>query len=352
MTIYPKKIYEQVRELIVLDAQDKPPGSPLDTEIGYAKRFGVSRPTVRKAVEDLIAVGMIRRIAGKGLVLTAEDEVPNRGKLLIALPQSPGDGFYYRVMMGCVDQANRLGFDYKLLSVTDVAQRLELIRREKLNDYVAAITCCYNTELELEILSLLKAEGLPVLLMDNPVPELRLPCVGCNDYAGGYMMGQYLVKKGHRNILNITSNRPAMTIQHRDEGFFDALANNGVPKEEVTHLNYQDFEKTITAEDIHNGKITAICSHTSLMIVGIANWLYKNGLRIYDDISVIGYGDHPYLPEYGMPITAIEVPSKQMGIDAVNEVSQALLEHRPMRDVIAEVWLEKRHTVKDLNKLL
>lgn len=351
---YTKKIYEQVRELIVLDAQDKAPGSPLDTEIGYAKRFGVSRPTVRKAVEDLIAIGMVKRIAGKGLVLASEDDVPYRGKLLIALPQSMGDGFYYRVMMGCVDQANRLGFDYKLLSTGDLKERLEMIKREKLSEYVAAITCCYNQPEEHEILSHLQKEELPVILMDNPLPDSGLPCVTCDDFDGGYLMGQYLARKGHSRIVNLSNVRPALTIQRRDQGFFSALADAGIEYDASLHIastnSVRTFIERFTPQDIRDGKITAICSHSSLFIVAIGNWLYQNDLRVYDDISLIGYGDHPFLPDYGMPITTIEVPSTQMGISAVDEISQALLEKRPFQDVVHEVWLEKRHTVKTLAK--
>lgn len=337
----------------MLDAQDKAPGSPLDTEIGYAKRFGVSRPTVRKAVEDLIAIGMIKRIAGKGLVLTSEDDIPYRGKLLIALPQSLGDGFFYRVMMGCVDQANRLGFDYKLLSAWDLKQRLELVKREKLSDYTAAITCCYDLPEDRAILSHLQSEGVPIMLMDNPVPETNLPCITCDDFGGGYQMGQYLARKGHKRILNLSSNlRPALTIQRRDQGFFAALADAGIEYDASLHIvsknSVHTFIERFSPQDIRDGKITAICSHSSLFIVSISNWLYQNELRVYDDISLIGYGDHPFLPDYGMPITSIEVPSAQMGISAVDEISQALLEKRPFRDVVHEVWLEKRHTVKTI----
>lgn len=349
---YTKKIYEQVRELIEADARDKKPGEALDTEVGYARRFGVSRPTARKAVEDLIRIGLIRRVAGKGLVMATQDETPYRGKLLIALPHEMGDGFLFRVTMGCVEQANLLGFDYKILNTTASQQRYEQIAREKLSDYIAAITCGYETEEDYRAMACLQDAGLPILLIDNPAKEMGLPCITCDDYDGGYQMGAYLAKKGHRYIANVSSARPVLTIERREKGFLQALKDAGI-EYDTTMLTRSDdylsgFLQRFTVQDILSGRITAICSHTSLAIMAVSKWLFQNGLRIYEDVSIMGYGDYPYSPVYGVPFTAIDVPSAQMGKSAVDEISAALLEKRPLRSIDHEVWLEKRHTVKTL----
>lgn len=351
--MYTKRIYEQVRELIEADARDKKPGEPLDTEVGYAKRFGVSRPTARKAVEDLIRIGLIRRVAGKGLVMATQEETPYRGKLLIALPHEMGDGFLFRVSMGCVEQANLLGFDYKILSGTTGPQRNEQIAREKLTDYVAAITCCYESEEDYQFLNTLRSNGLPVMLIDNPAKRLDVPCITCDDYTGGYKMGEYLAKKGHTRIANISTPRPVLTIERREAGFYQALKDAGIEYDRSLVTRSMDyisaFLERFTPQDFLRGGVTAICSHTSLAIVAVSKWLFQNGLRIYDDVSIMGYGDYPYAPVFEVPFTSIDVPSAQMGKSAVDEISEAMLEKRPLRSVQHEVWLEKRHTVKTLS---
>jgi DNA-binding LacI/PurR family transcriptional regulator len=352
--MYTKRIYEQVRELIEADARDKKPGEPIDTEVGYARRFGVSRPTARKAVEDLIRIGMIKRVAGKGLVMAAQDEVPYRGKLLIALPYTMGDGFLFRVAMGCVEQANLLGFDYKILNASESKELSGQIRRERLKDYTAVITCCYEEEQEYEVLSYLKESRIPVMLIDNPAKNMDIPCITCDDYDGGYQMGAYLARKGHTGIANISSARPVLTIERRDQGFLQALRDAGIEYDTSmitkSSMNYlESFLKRFSMEDFASGRVTAICSHTSLAIVSVSQWLYQNGLQIYEDVSVIGYGDYPYIPMLQMPFTTIGVPSSEMGRSAVDEISAAMLEMRPLKSIQHEVWLEKRHTVKTLN---
>lgn len=350
--IYTKRIYEQVRELIEADARDKKPGEPLDTEVGYAKRFGVSRPTARKAVEDLIRIGLIRRVAGKGLVMATQEETPYRGKLLIALPHEMGDGFLFRVTMGCVEQANLLGFDYKILNATTPQQRYEQIAREKLSDYIAAITCCYEIDEDYHSLACLQNSGLPVMLIDNPTKRMDMPCITCDDYGGGYKMGEYLANKGHSRIINISTDRPVLTIERRNAGFLQALKDAGIEYDQSLFIKGSDyiseFISRFTPQDFLRGEVTAICSHTSLAIVAVSKWLFQNGLRIYDDVSIMGYGDYPYAPTYEVPFTAIDVPSAQMGKSAVDEISEAMLERRPLHGVQHEVWLEKRHSVKTI----
>lgn len=353
MSMYTKRIYEQVRELIEADARDKKPGEPIDTEVGYARRFGVSRPTARKAVEDLIRIGMIKRVAGKGLVMATQEETPYRGKLLIALPYQMGDGFLFRVAMGCVEQANLLGFDYKILNAPLAQDRYEQIRRERIRDYAAVITCCYEEDSEYETLQYLGESGVPVMLIDNPPKHADVPCITCDDFNGGYQMGAYLARKGHTGIANISASRPVLTIERRDQGFLQALRDAGVQYDKSmlvksSTVYMESFLGRFSAEDFASGRVTAICSHTSLAIVAISQWLFQNGLRIYDDVSVLGYGDYPFIPMFQMPFTTIGVPSTEMGRSAVDEISEALLEKRPLKSIQHEVWLDKRHTVKSL----
>ena len=200
---------------------------------------------------------------------------------------------------------------------------------------------------------LVREAGLQLLLIDNPPKREHIPCVTCNDYDGGYQMGAYLAKKGHRNIINLSHVRPVQTIERRDAGFLQALRDAGVDYDASLLLKsvttYTDlFEERFTPQDFLSGKVTAICSHTSLAIVAVSRWLHQNGIRIYEDVSVMGYGDHPYLPMLNAPCTIIGVPSVEMGKSAVDEISAALLEKRPVTDVTHDVWLEKRHTVRTL----
>lgn len=343
-----KRIFEQVRDMIEEEARDKMPGDLLSSEVQYAEKFGVSRPTVRKAVDDLVRIGLIKRIPGKGLMLNTEYDIINRGKLLIVLPFQVGDGFMYKIIMGCVEEANVLGFQYKIIGAGKPQEMLAALKQEDLSQYTAAITCCYEDEYEYQIVDLLNSANLLVMLVDNPVKRGDIPCITCNDYDGGYIMGKHLAKRGHSKIINIASIRPAMTIERRNKGFLDAMKDYNIEYDKSLLVTgyIQEFFERFSASDLKSGKYTAICSHTSLAIMELAQFIHDNNIRIGEDISVIGYGDHAYISGLGIPVTSIEQPSMDMGKMAVDEISAALIERRQLKSIELDVRLVNRHTVK------
>jgi len=66
------------------------------------------------------------------------------------------------------------------------------------------------------------------MLIDNPPKHMDMPCVTCDDYDGGYKIGAYLARKGHHNIINLSSRRPVLTIERRERGFVQALRDAGI----------------------------------------------------------------------------------------------------------------------------
>jgi LacI family transcriptional regulator len=273
----------------------------------------------------------------------------NRGKLLIVLPYKIGDGFMFKIIMGCVEEANVLGFQYKIIGENNPKERLAILKQEDLSQYTAVITCCYTDEYEYQILDLLKSANLLIMLVDNPIIKGDLPCITCNDYKGGYMMGEHLAKRGHSKIINIANiHRPVTTIERRNKGFLDALRNNNVDYDTSLIVNgyIKEFLERFSPSDFKSGKYTALCSHTSLAIIEIAQFIHDNNIRIGEDVSVIGYGDHPYISGVGIPVSSIEQPSMDMGKTAVDEISAALIERRQLKSIELDVWLVNRHTVK------
>lgn len=345
-----KRIFEQVRELIEEEAREKNPGDLLNTEVQYAAQFGVSRPTVRKAVDDLIRIGLIKRLPGKGLVINTRHDVRDRGKLLIILPHPFGDGFMYNIMMGCVEQANILGFEYKLYSENQWAAVLEKVKKEDLGAYTGIVTSFYEDDVSQQLMDLYMASNRPIMLVDNPPRKLLCPCITTNDYKGGYLMGQHLVSLGHERIINISGTRDTETITRRKKGFIDALHDANVDYNESLFLSgyVDEFLERFSADDFKSHKYTAICSHTSLALTDLSKFFYDNQLVIGEDVSLMGYGGNPYLYLTGIPLTSIDQPSTELGISAVDEISASLINNRPMRSVEHDVRLINRYTVKSL----
>ena len=320
-----RKIYEQVRDMIGEETLLKQPGDFCESEMQYAIKFGVSRATVRKAVDDLIKSGRVKRVPGKGLMVAEESMKSANIKFLISLPFVVGDGYFFNVTMGCLQKANDLGYDYKVLNCSSPYQRLQKFMTETLSDYSAIILAVYETQEDATILSLVKNSGRPYVLIDNYPEGTHEPVVINDDFTGGYMMAEYLLNNGHSNILYISSTRTVHTVSERERGFCQALLDYGIipksndiiriddpgtPKWELKSLS--GIVNTLTSNPY-----TAVVGYSSIPILSLCSHLIQKGYSIPDTYSLIGFGDLTYMDSHDLSLTSIQVDSISMGTTAV-----------------------------------
>lgn len=239
-----KRVFEQIEETIERDALQLSPGEFLPSEMQYSRTLAVSRLTVRKAVDGLVRSGLVQRIPGKGMMVAEAHTAPEQKKLLLSLPYVTCDAEFFITMMGCIDQANELHYSYKILAFTDVRERLERLKDEDLSAYCGAVVSCYESAEDQEMIRLFKEKKLPFIVMGDNKSE---PVVNCDDYNGGYVMGDYLIRHGHRDILFLTSDRPVPSVYRRTEGFRQALRDHDLPVREEYFLSVEDSGVPLTA---------------------------------------------------------------------------------------------------------
>ena len=357
-----KRVFEQIEETIERDALQLSPGEFLPSEMQYSRTLAVSRLTVRKAVDGLVRSGLVQRIPGKGLMVAEAHAVPEQKKLLLSLPYVTCDAEFFITMMGCIDQANELHYSYKILAFTDVRERLERLKDEDLSAYCGAVVSCYESAEDQEMIRLFKEKKLPFIVMgDNE----SAPVVNCDDYNGGYVMGDYLIRHGHRDILFLTSDRPVPSVYRRTEGFRQALRDHDLPVREEYFLSVEDSGVPLLpqhadqrrlppeAEPFLEGKIpfTALCGYHTLPILSMLNQLHRRGFRVPEDISVVAYGSEPYFAAQGVPLTAVMAPGKESGARAVEIMDQYLTGQIPeLQSDMLPIQLKRQQSVIRLRR--
>lgn len=323
-----KRVFEQIAERIERDALQLAPGEYLPSEMQYSRMLDVSRLTVRKAVDRLVRIGLVQRKPGKGLVVVEHRDVHENERLLLSMPYVTCDAEFFQTMMGCIEMANELRCGYKILAFTDVRERLEKVKQEDLSTYRGAVVSCYESPEDHEMLKLFEAENLPYITVgDND----DVPSVSSDDYNGGYVMGDYLVQHGHREILFLTSDRPVPSVRRRTEGFRQALLDHQVPVREEYFLSVKDPGNPLLpqhaeqrrlppeAERFLSGELpfTALCGYSTLPILSMLTQMHRRGLRVPEDVSVVAYGGMPYFAAQDVPLTAVTTPNHELGARAV-----------------------------------
>lgn len=310
-----KLVYEQVKEFIEEEAKTKKPGEFLRSEVQYSSLFNISRPTVRKAVDILVDKGLVRRIPGKGLKVAQPDKDIKKGTLLIAIPYRPDDGFSYNMVMGCVDAANQKGLPYRIANQPEPEERLEYLDSINLKDYCAAVAIVHN-KTDRDILNLLLDRSIPTVLADNPVVDINCPYVVTNDYRGGYICGEYLSGMGHSRILYISLDRNVQTVIKRERGFEKAMEDNGMDMDDVSVVRLKKDEDIIGFLNKNEGEYTAICGYSDIPVIMAYNVLTKKGIRVPEQVSLMGYGNFSFSSLLKVPLTTICMPVYDMGFKA------------------------------------
>ena len=145
----------------------------------------------------------------------------------------------------------------------------------------------------------------------------EFPSVSVDDKQGGIDATSHLIELGHRQIAVITGDRNSTSTQLRLEGFREAMADAGIPVNEVMVINggYSIDSGEIAAKEliIRKDRPTAIFCFSDEIALGCMYALRTSGFKIPRDISVIGYDDIPFAEYFVPSLTTIAQPAEAIG---------------------------------------
>ena len=224
--------------------------------------------------------------------------------------------YFAEIVRGIEDTAFEAGFNVILCNSDDSpnkqAQYIRVLH-EKQVDGLIVLTSGGDDEL----VGLLRAVDVPKVLVDREVDELAVDLVEVNHEVGGHLAMQHLLQLGHRRVACITGPLTLSSALQRLQGARRALREAGVspaPAYEAT----ADF----TSEGGHAAMQrllllpvapSAVFACNDLMAIGAICAAAAAGLRIPQDLSVIGFDDIALAAFSSPPLTTVSQPKHQLG---------------------------------------
>lgn len=172
--------------------------------------------------------------------------------------------------------------------------------------------------------------------------------VDSDNYFGGYMGTQHLISHGHQNILTLTC--PWREYEDRTNGYRQALSDHGIPcREEFVLTVDSNYESAYNAI-VHNLSLvkqaSAIYVQSDILTLGVANALQDAGLKIPQDLSIIGSDGyelgaiaHPRLDSVAHPIEELV----ELAISRLVEISEK--KKQTPRQIILRPYIIERGSV-------
>lgn len=166
--------------------------------------------------------------------------------------------------------------------------------------------------------------GLPIVLVDSIYSDLKFDHILANNYIGAYEATELILNHGHKNIGFVPAVSYSYSFRERYRGFTDCINNrkkaDKISQGIVHHFDSfyvpfskDQFIKVICSKDRPTALFCA-CDDIALRVYEILNEL---GLKVPDDISVVGFDNDKKGESASPPLTTVNIPKTEMGEDAV-----------------------------------
>jgi LacI family transcriptional regulator len=163
----------------------------------------------------------------------------------------------------------------------------------------------------------LTLRNFPFVLIDHQGTGRDCPAVGATNWQGAYNATEYLIKLGHNRIGFITGSMDLSCSKDRLDGYRSALRTHHIPDGpeliyEGTFFQPDGYAGTCALLDINNPP-TAIFASNDVMALGAMDAVRSHGLRVPEDVSVLGFDDIPQAALVRPTLTTVRQPLEQMG---------------------------------------
>jgi LacI family transcriptional regulator len=303
-----------------------------------------TKKSVMKAVKDL---GYQPNALARGLVSRKSNTL---GVLMPALSSMVAS----EILKGIEDGAHHKGQSVIVCNTDNFGRRtLKYLNvlQEKQVDGIVVVSANLTAEQYQSIMQLNK----PVVLVSTVYPNSDLPYIKVDDEKAAYDATLYLIAQGHRNIGMISgSHNDKITGLPRIAGFKKAMKDQGLMVD-----NKQVFFGNFSFESGQQGllallqtipEITAIFAANDDMAAGVLSQAFKKGIKIPEQLSVIGY-DNTQLAGMTTPsLTTLAQPLYEMGRQGMEMLIQHIDKGKIMKNVILPHTIVERETVKKLEE--
>lgn len=296
-----------------------------------ARELGVSPSTVSRALRDHpdISQGTKRRVAEAAELhnyhpnqLAQSLQKQRSNTIGVIVPEIRHD-FFSTVISGIEEVAYEHGYTIMVCQSNETLAREILNTQALVANRVAGLLIAISSETtSYEHLSGVLRHGVPLVQFDRVVEELETSKVVVDDYRAAYGAVTHLIESGYRRIGHLAGQDGIALNRRRYEGYRDALRDGGLRYEKKFHFHggYRESDGLVGANRYLalDELPDAILAINDPVAVGIFSRFREVGVRIPDDVALVGFSDTPAAALIDPPLTTVYQPAFEMGQTAVS----------------------------------
>jgi LacI family transcriptional regulator len=162
----------------------------------------------------------------------------------------------------------------------------------------------------------------PIVAVDPHTGPTDLPTIDSDNLRGAQFATEHLLSLGHTRIGMLTGRADLQSARLREEGFRQALASAGVPVDESL-VEPGAYDAGVSADSAirllsRPDRPTAIFAANDITAIATVETAHTLGLRVPDDLSVVGFDNVPESALTSPPLTTVHQPIREMGQSAID----------------------------------
>ena len=232
--------------------------------------------------------------------------------------------FFGKIICGIEDEALENGYNVMLCHSYEEYEREVIEARLLFSHRVDGLLVGMSkTTRNLDHFQPFIDRGLPLIFFDREPEGIDAPCILIEDEQGAFKAVDHLIQQGCKRILHLAGPSGVSTTVRRLDGYRNALKANGLEMEDELIINCEDGINVEEAERVVGNLVSrkvhfdGVFANNDLTAIGAIRALKRTGIKIPEDVAVIGFSDWKLASLVDPPLSSVTQPGYQMGRKAV-----------------------------------
>lgn len=315
-------------------------------------------PETRQLIHETAArMGYVPNIMARSLVL-------GRAMTMGLVITNPSNPFYASLISAIESRCRDNGYSLLLLATEENPDNEEQAVEQLLRWGVGA-AMAVPVQQGSDSWRRLANSRIPLTLINRDLEDLECDFIGIDYERGAYHAASYLAERTSGSLHILEEDLDISTVNSRIAGFKTAAKEHGFSSDSTSVIRVPTRRRDSDVlpwrpEEAHRATrvlIPELAPGSSLMVgndyfaLGVYRALAEAGLRVPEDVSVMGHGDHPFAAYMQPALTSVSLPAAQIGTDAVDLLLERLAAPLDL-GVARKKLLEATLMVRDSTRLL
>ncbi|MCR5022958.1 MAG: LacI family DNA-binding transcriptional regulator [Lachnospiraceae bacterium] len=293
--------------------------SPATVSNALNHKKGVNKDTADKIMETARELGYISE---EGISKIKFVMYRRSGQILDDTP------FFSLIIDGFQRACSENGYEMVMVNLDRFSEHYEEDVRELLTDISSAVVLL-GTELTEEDDKIFTDAKCPFIMLDYLTSDMRFSGVAINNTDSARLATKYLIEMGHEKIGYLSGKFRIRAFRLRGQGYRQELEKNGLRSEDrfrvplATTMDgaYADMKEYLKDKP---ELPTAFFADNDIIALGAMRAMKEAGIKIPEEVSIIGFDDLPYCEICSPRLTSLRVPKQEMGMIAVKRIIEMM----------------------------